>query len=137
MKLQDADAYHFAEPWQAELFAVTVQLSRTGLFTWPEWVDRFTLEASREPVVAGELEGYYRSWLTTLEALLAERAELRGEEIDLVQEHWRRSYLATPHGQPVCFNRNAPEIDMANVHHHHSNHEHMEIAPVAIHLALT
>ena len=27
----------FAEPWQAQAFALTLSLHEQGLFTWPEW----------------------------------------------------------------------------------------------------
>ncbi|MBT7220027.1 MAG: nitrile hydratase accessory protein, partial [Alphaproteobacteria bacterium] len=27
----------FAEPWHAELFAMTVHLHKQGLFSWPDW----------------------------------------------------------------------------------------------------
>ena len=27
----------FAEPWQAQAFAMTLQLHQRGLFSWPEW----------------------------------------------------------------------------------------------------
>ena len=29
----------FAEPWQAQVFALTVQLSQAGYFRWREWAD--------------------------------------------------------------------------------------------------
>jgi nitrile hydratase accessory protein len=29
----------FAEPWQAQAFALAVRLSATGYFTWTEWAD--------------------------------------------------------------------------------------------------
>ena len=33
----DACAPVFAEPWQAQAFAMTLQLHQRGLFSWPEW----------------------------------------------------------------------------------------------------
>ena len=36
---RDADGPVFAEPWQAQAFALTVRLSQAGFFTWPEWAD--------------------------------------------------------------------------------------------------
>ena len=35
--LQDNTRPGFAEPWQAELFAMTHALSQRGVFTWPQW----------------------------------------------------------------------------------------------------
>ena len=34
---QDDDGPVFAEPWQAQAFAIAVQLSAEGHFTWTEW----------------------------------------------------------------------------------------------------
>ena len=34
---QDDDGPVFAEPWQAQAFALAVTLSDRGHFTWPEW----------------------------------------------------------------------------------------------------
>ena len=33
----DADGPVFAEPWQAQAFAMTLALHQNGLFTWVEW----------------------------------------------------------------------------------------------------
>lgn len=33
----DSDGPTFAEPWQAEAFALTVRLHEAGCFSWPEW----------------------------------------------------------------------------------------------------
>ena len=29
----------FSEPWEAQVFAITIQLYEQGLFEWGEWVD--------------------------------------------------------------------------------------------------
>ena len=34
------DEQVFAEPWQAQVFAMTVVLHERGLFTWPQWAQR-------------------------------------------------------------------------------------------------
>ncbi len=31
----------FAEPWEAQAFALAVALNERGLFTWPEWASAF------------------------------------------------------------------------------------------------
>ena len=51
----------FAEPWEAQAFALAVSLSERGLFTWSEWT---------EAVAAATEEGYYERWLATLERLV-------------------------------------------------------------------
>lgn len=43
-------------------------------------------------------------------------------------EHWRRSYLNTPHGKPIAFSREWQDVpdfegeDQDDHHHHHSTH---------------
>ena len=93
----------FDEPWQAELFALTVALSDAGLFGWAEWTRRFG--AVLKAHGAGrELDGgadYFAAWLVTLEALLAEKGAAGADEVARVRLAWEEAYLATPHGQPV------------------------------------
>ena len=50
---RDVDGPVFAEPWQAQAFALTVRLSEAGFFTWREWADGLAAvlheAAMREP----------------------------------------------------------------------------------------
>lgn len=93
----------FAEPWQAEAFACAIQLSRQGLYTWPEWVEVFSAEIKAHPQQAGETSNsaYYRQWLAALERLLRLKGVTSETEIDRRAENWRRAYLNTPHGLAV------------------------------------
>ncbi|MBL3701942.1 nitrile hydratase accessory protein [Sulfitobacter sp. BDSS02] len=93
----------FAEPWHAQLFALTVHLNESGRFAWPDWAERFgaTLAAHG---LARDLDGgddYFTAWLETLEKLLAEQGSALPEEAGSVRAAWERAYLSTPHGEPV------------------------------------
>ena len=62
----------FAEPWQAQAFALAVKLSEAGHFTWKEWA-----AALADELKAAEARGepddgshYYEHWLATLERLV-------------------------------------------------------------------
>lgn len=93
----------FAEPWHAQVFALTVHLNEAGRFTWPEWVERFSATLKRHGL-ARELDGgtdYFAAWLETLEALLAETADVAPGEVMQMRDAWEAAYLATPHGAPV------------------------------------
>jgi nitrile hydratase accessory protein len=84
----------FAEPWQAEAFALAISLSQAGYFTWAEW----SAAARGEP---DDGSRYYEHWLATLERLavakqLAESAQMRERK-----EAWATAYRTTPHGKPV------------------------------------
>jgi nitrile hydratase accessory protein len=125
----------FAEPWQAQVFASTVVLSQSGLFTWKRWVEAFSAEINARPQAEVEsgTDAYFRQWLSALEALLATRGIVSREDIVETQEHWRRSYINTEHGHPVQFSRKwaapRPETERwlkAHAHHHPHDHHHDE-----------
>ena len=63
----------FAEPWQAQAFALAVKLSEQGYFTWKEWAtalaDELKVAASRGEPDDGS--HYYEHWLAALERLVA------------------------------------------------------------------
>jgi nitrile hydratase accessory protein len=44
---RDAEGPVFAEPWQAQAFAVAVKLSELGYFTWKEWASALASELLR------------------------------------------------------------------------------------------
>ena len=59
------DAPVFAEPWQAEAFAMVVALHERGLFSWNQWADALSTQ------VKGPGGGsYYAAWIAALESLL-------------------------------------------------------------------
>jgi nitrile hydratase accessory protein len=58
----------FDAPWQAQAFALAIALHDKGLFTWPEWAEKFS--AARR---AGDEapDAYWRHWVETLEGFAA------------------------------------------------------------------
>jgi len=101
------DAPVFAEPWQAEAFAMVVALHERGLFDWAEWAERLSSEVKR-PEAASDGSDYYERWLAALERLLAEKGLAGQDEVDAVAAAWERAAHATPHGQPILL-ENDPE----------------------------
>jgi nitrile hydratase accessory protein len=89
----------FDEPWQAQAFALTLNLHARGAFTWTEWAVALSRERAATSDDGGE--GYYASWLAALEALVLERGLASKPDLDTRVEDWRRAYAATPHGKPV------------------------------------
>lgn len=72
---RDADGPVFAEPWQAQAFAVVVELTDAGKITREEWADHLSA-VLREAEARGEFDTgirYYRHWLTALERLIVEK----------------------------------------------------------------
>jgi len=91
----------FAEPWQAEAFAMTVTLHQAGCFTWSEWAE--TLGAEIKHAGADDAGGarYYAFWLAALEKLVTAKGLASRGDIDDMAAAWRDAYLHTPHGKPV------------------------------------
>lgn len=93
----------FAEPWHAQVFAVTVALNEAGRFDWPDWAARFSATLKRHGLDR-DLDGgadYFNAWLETLETLLAEQGAASASDIATLQRAWEDAYLTTPHGEPV------------------------------------
>lgn len=99
----------FAEPWQAQAFALTVRLHAAGCFTWTEWAD--TLAAVlREVRQRGEPDDgshYYDHWLAALERLVTTKRLLDAATLDRRKADWAEAYRTTPHGQPVMLSHRA------------------------------
>ena len=90
----------FAEPWQAEAFALAVALHGRGLFSWQEWAAALAGEVGR-PDAAADGSDYYRHWLAALEKLRAARGVTEPGRIDALAAAWQRAAHATPHGRPI------------------------------------
>jgi nitrile hydratase accessory protein len=96
----------FAEPWQAQAFALTVRLHEQGAFTWTEWAAALTRERAGVSDDGGE--GYYEGWLTALEFLVLSKGLAAQSELEIRAEDWRRAYERTPHGKPVKLGNKSP-----------------------------
>ncbi len=89
----------FAEPWQAQAFALTLRLHETGAFTWPEWAAALSAQLAGDPADDGAR--YYDHWVAALEGLVAGRRLAAPDELSARKAAWRDAYLRTPHGKPV------------------------------------
>jgi len=83
---RDDDGPVFAEPWQAQAFAVVVELTEAGTITREEWAERLgaVLKEAEERGEYDTGERYYDHWLTALERVVVEK-NLVGRE-DLAKE---------------------------------------------------
>jgi nitrile hydratase accessory protein len=96
---RDAEGPVFAEPWQAQAFALAVQLNAKGAFTWPEWAEALSRELASDPTDDGGR--YYQHWVAALEKLIAARGLTSAAEMSGRKEAWTDAYRRTPHGSPV------------------------------------
>jgi nitrile hydratase accessory protein len=100
---RDADGPAFAEPWQAQAFALAVRLSEKGHFTWKEWAAALAAEL-RAAADRGESDDgsrYYEHWLAALERLVVEKGLATTGVLRARKDAWSAAYAATPHGVPV------------------------------------
>jgi nitrile hydratase accessory protein len=93
----------FAEPWQAQAFALAVRLSAQGYFTWKEWAAALADELRSAADRGNPDDGthYYEHWLAALERLVTAKALSNPNEMLLRKEAWAEAYRRTPHGKPV------------------------------------
>jgi nitrile hydratase accessory protein len=81
-------AQQFKAPWEAQVFALVVQLGDRGFYTWTEWAD--TLGAViREAKEAGDPDlgdTYYEHWIKALERIMRERGIADAAMIDELTE---------------------------------------------------
>ena len=98
-----ADEPVFAEPWQAQAFALTVALADAGYFTWDEWSRTLGDEIAAARAVGDPDLGttYYEHWRRALERICAVKGLVGAAALAARTDAWRRAHLATPHGQPV------------------------------------
>ena len=94
----------FAEPWQAQAFAMTVQLHEKGLFTWPQWAAALT-QAIRDAQARGDADDghhYYIHWLNALEHMVIQHQLGTPDQIHDLEHAWEDAAARTPHGQPIA-----------------------------------
>jgi len=120
----DVGAPKFGEPWHAQVFGLSLALSKAGHFSWETWVDTFSKEIKANPQHPDETseDAYYRQWATALIGLLESLGFLSDKEMADTVEAWRRSFLHTEHGKPIVFRRDLPKPDYDHVDHHHHHH---------------
>ena len=100
---QDGDGAVFREPWEAQAFAMVLDLYDKGCFTWSEWVEHL----SREIAAAGDTsdqdanEVYYRHWLSALEKIVATKELLTPDELADRKRAWTEADRERDFGKPI------------------------------------
>jgi nitrile hydratase accessory protein len=93
----------FAEPWEAQAFALAVKLSEQGHFTWKEWAEALgaELKAAADRGERDDGSRYYHHWLAALEHLVTAKGLTDRAAMETRKEAWAEAYRHTPHGRPV------------------------------------
>jgi nitrile hydratase accessory protein len=99
----DGEGPVFAEPWQAQAFALAVKLSEEGYFTWKEWAAALAseLKAAASSGESDDGSHYYDHWLAALERLVASKGLASPSALSRRKKAWAEAYRHTPHGKPV------------------------------------
>lgn len=93
----------FDQPWQAQAFAMTLQLHQRGLFSWAEWAAALSAQI-RQAQDGGDPDlgnTYYQHWLAALETLVAAKGAASAAELARTAQAWEEAAERTPHGQPI------------------------------------
>lgn len=93
----------FAEPWQAEVFAMTLSLYEQGLFTWTEWAEELSTQIRVAQTEGDQDLGdtYYHHWLSALESMVVKKQIGSQDGLQSLYQRWDRAAQQTPHGQPI------------------------------------
>jgi nitrile hydratase accessory protein len=93
----------FREPWEAQAFAITLQLYRRGVFSWPEWAATLGEEIKRAQAAGDPDTGasYYHHWLAALERLVAAKGITDTATLQRYHDAWNHAADRTPHGSPI------------------------------------
>ena len=94
----------FAEPWQAQAFALAVKLCEAGHFTWKEWAATLAeeLKAAADRSEPDDGSRYYDHWVAALERLVSAKELTDPATLLDRKEAWADAYRHTPHGKPVA-----------------------------------
>jgi nitrile hydratase accessory protein len=108
---RDAGGPVFAEPWEAQAFALAVKLSEQGHFTWKEWAAALAeeLKAAADRGEPDDGSRYYQHWLAALERLVTSKGLSDPAAMLARKEAWADAYRHTPHGKPVELSAGASE----------------------------
>jgi nitrile hydratase accessory protein len=93
----------FRAPWEAEVFALALQLNERGLFTWTEWAATLGEEIRKAQAADDPDTGdtYYHHWLATLERIVAGKGLADTGLLARTRAAWQHACARTPHGTPI------------------------------------
>ena len=101
-KFENTKDIIFSDPWQAELFAITLNLYQRGIFDWDDWTECLgrNLKSGKNKG-KDDLTNYFSNWLYALEEKLLEKEVTEINKIKNIENAWRDALSKTPHGQKV------------------------------------
>lgn len=103
----DDDGPVFREPWEAQAFAITLELHQRGRFSWSEWAAYLNNEIEKAQRSGDPDLGdtYYHHWLAALERICLDKGITSQSMLAKRKDAWDRAARATPHGEPIELDR--------------------------------
>lgn len=103
----DDDGPVFREPWEAQAFAMTLELHKQGRFSWIEWATYLNNEIEKAQRSGDPDLGdtYYYHWLAALENICLDKGITSERALAERKDAWDRAAQATPHGEPIELDR--------------------------------
>ncbi|MET1414659.1 nitrile hydratase accessory protein [Roseibium sp. HPY-6] len=95
----------FAAPWEARIFAMTVQAHEAGMFEWPEWAEHLSAELAKDGDHESASLSYYDHWLNAFENILNAKGVAGTGQLADLKAAWDEAARSTPHGQPIELKR--------------------------------
>ncbi len=97
----------FSEPWEAQAFAMTLELHKQGRFSWIEWATYLNNEIEKAQRSGDPDLGdtYYYHWLAALENICLDKGITSERALAERKDAWDRAAQATPHGEPIELDR--------------------------------
>lgn len=105
----DGDGPVFKAPWEAQAFALVLDLFDKGHFKWPEWVEQLSAEiaGARHRGEPDPGDDYYQHWLTALEKIVAAKGLATDAELARRKADWKAADHARAFGEPPVLKRGA------------------------------
>jgi nitrile hydratase accessory protein len=99
----DKEGPVFREPWEAQAFAMALELHEQGRFSWTEWATYLNAEIEKAQRSGDPDLGdtYYLHWLAALENICADKGITSAGALARRKDAWDRAARATPHGEPI------------------------------------
>jgi nitrile hydratase accessory protein len=100
---QDENGPVFREAWEAQAFALTLNLHERGVFTWPEWTAALAKEIRRSQSAVDRDTGetHYHRWLAALEEIVVAKGLTTFAMLTRFRDAWDAAARRTPHGTPI------------------------------------
>src|SRR5260221_14432199 len=105
---RDDDSPVFAAAWQAQAFAMTIELLRRRCFTSKEWAEALAGEIAAA-TARGEADlgdTYYHHWLVALERLVAAKDLLNSGDLASRKDAWQDDHAHNTFCLPIGLRKN-------------------------------